>query len=156
MCDWYGTLRRTKLEFAALLLAWRAFALYIKEDGRCYKSKLLRQRPPSFMCTSNFGQNKKPDNLVENTKSKNLLVRRQGVEPWTPWLRVRCSTNWASDAYYIGLSAFRTQMLLYLIKNKKSSTFLFFEVFFQFNRILAIFQALNPLIMTKSFTILAS
>ena len=26
-------------------------------------------------------------------------VRRQGLEPWTPWLRVRCSTNWANSAY---------------------------------------------------------
>ena len=27
------------------------------------------------------------------------LVRLQGFEPWTPWLRVRCSTNWAKSAY---------------------------------------------------------
>ena len=24
------------------------------------------------------------------------MVRHQGLEPWTPWLRVRCSTNWAN------------------------------------------------------------
>ena len=24
------------------------------------------------------------------------LVRLQGLEPWTPWLRVRCSSNWAN------------------------------------------------------------
>jgi len=24
-----------------------------------------------------------------------LLMRHQGFEPWTPWLRVRCSANWA-------------------------------------------------------------
>ena len=28
-----------------------------------------------------------------------LLVHLQGLEPWTPWLRVRCSTNWAKGAY---------------------------------------------------------
>ena len=27
------------------------------------------------------------------------LVHPQGLEPWTPWLRVRCSTNWAKGAY---------------------------------------------------------
>ena len=27
------------------------------------------------------------------------VVRHQGVEPWTPWLRVRCSTSWANDTY---------------------------------------------------------
>ena len=30
-----------------------------------------------------------------------LSVRDQGLEPWTPWLRVRCSTNWANRAYLI-------------------------------------------------------
>ena len=28
-----------------------------------------------------------------------FLVRLQGFEPWTPWLRVRCSTSWAKGAY---------------------------------------------------------
>ena len=27
------------------------------------------------------------------------LVHHQGLEPGTPWLRVRCSTNWANGAY---------------------------------------------------------
>ena len=27
-------------------------------------------------------------------------MRLQGLEPWTPWLRVRCSTNWAKGASY--------------------------------------------------------
>lgn len=27
------------------------------------------------------------------------LVHHQGFEPGTPWLRVRCSTNWANGAY---------------------------------------------------------
>ena len=27
------------------------------------------------------------------------LVHPQGLEPWTHWLRVSCSTNWAKDAY---------------------------------------------------------
>ena len=28
-----------------------------------------------------------------------VLVHHQGLEPGTPWLRVRCSTNWANGAY---------------------------------------------------------
>ena len=27
------------------------------------------------------------------------VVHHQGLEPGTPWLRVRCSTNWANGAY---------------------------------------------------------
>ena len=27
-----------------------------------------------------------------------LMVHHHGLEPWTPWLRVRCSTNWANGA----------------------------------------------------------
>ena len=29
-----------------------------------------------------------------------VLVHHQGLEPGTPWLRVRCSTNWANGAYF--------------------------------------------------------
>ena len=28
-----------------------------------------------------------------------ILVHHQRLELWTPWLRVRCSTNWANGAY---------------------------------------------------------
>ena len=28
-----------------------------------------------------------------------FMVHHQGLEPGTPWLRVRCSTNWANGAY---------------------------------------------------------
>ena len=28
------------------------------------------------------------------------LVHHQGLEPGTPWLRVRCSTNWANGAFF--------------------------------------------------------
>ena len=29
------------------------------------------------------------------------FVHPQGFEPWTPWLRVRCSTNWATGATFV-------------------------------------------------------
>ena len=28
-------------------------------------------------------------------------MRDQGFEPWTPWLRVRCSASWANRAYLL-------------------------------------------------------
>ena len=31
------------------------------------------------------------------------MVHFQGLEPWTTWLRVKCSTNWAKNAYYFYL-----------------------------------------------------
>ena len=40
------------------------------------------------------------------------LVHHQGLEPWTPWLRVRCSTNWANGALLI-CSHFQVHCLLY-------------------------------------------
>ena len=37
-------------------------------------------------------------------------MRLQGLEPWTPWLRVRCSTNWAKSAYsYLWLGVFSSE-----------------------------------------------
>ena len=31
-----------------------------------------------------------------------LLVHLQGLEPWTHWLRVSCSTNWAKGTFWQG------------------------------------------------------
>ena len=45
-----------------------------------------------------------------------LFVHPQGFEPWTPWLRVRCSTNWATGAFTSALKA------LSLICGCKSTT----------------------------------
>ena len=36
-----------------------------------------------------------------------ILVHHQRLELWTPWLRVRCSTNWAIPLYVIIWWAFR-------------------------------------------------
>ena len=38
-----------------------------------------------------------------------LVVHHQGLEPGTPWLRVRCSTNWANGA-------FRQHWILYTLR----------------------------------------
>ena len=31
---------------------------------------------------------------------RDSVVDQQGLEPWTHWLRVNCSTNWATGPYY--------------------------------------------------------
>ena len=31
-----------------------------------------------------------------------IVVHLQGLEPWTHWLRVSCSTNWAKGTYWQG------------------------------------------------------
>ena len=39
-----------------------------------------------------------------------VVVHHQGLEPGTPWLRVRCSTNWANGAFHSRLdSALKTE-----------------------------------------------
>ena len=35
-------------------------------------------------------------------QSKFLMVDRTGIEPVTPWLRVRCSASWANDPKLVG------------------------------------------------------
>ena len=34
------------------------------------------------------------------TSHRSFLVHHHGLEPWTHWLRVSCSTNWANGAYF--------------------------------------------------------
>ena len=50
-----------------------------------------------------------------------FLVHLQGLEPWTHWLRVSCSTNWAKDAWTINTTHY-THLFYYcqsfLWKNK--------------------------------------
>ena len=66
------------------------------------------------------------------------LVRLQGFEPWTPWLRVRCSTNWAKDAYLIVCLSFFVSfvpqdMLYYTLWFEESQhLFLIFFIFYIF------------------------
>ena len=62
------------------------------------------------------------------------LMRLQGFEPWTPWLRVRCSTNWAKDAYLIiclsFFVSFVPQDMLYYTLWFEESQHLFLIFFF--------------------------
>ena len=47
-------------------------------------------------------------------KTSTPSVHLQGLEPWTPWLRVRCSSNWARGAKRIKLcpSFLRTLLII--------------------------------------------
>ena len=64
-----------------------------------------------------------------------LLMRLQGLEPWTPWLRVRCSTNWAKSAYPSSEVITSATLLILpqksLFVNNFFKVFLFFSNFFQ-------------------------
>ena len=51
-------------------------------------------------CKLSFSHTKKaPSPELLWLQKRYFQVRLQGLEPWTPWLRVRCSTNWAKGAY---------------------------------------------------------
>ena len=64
-----------------------------------------------------------------------LLMRLQGLEPWTPWLRVRCSTNWAKSAYPSSEVITSATLLILpqksLFVNNFFKFFLFFSIFFR-------------------------
>ena len=55
-----------------------------------------------------------------------LLVHHQGLEPGTPWLRVRCSTNWANGAYFF-YGTDKSEIRLLSVSRLKSSSFLTFR-----------------------------
>ena len=64
-----------------------------------------------------------------------LLVRLQGFEPWTPWLRVRCSTNWAKNAYLIvclSFVSFLKTCCIIRYGSVKVNTFFYFFYFYLF------------------------
>ena len=54
------------------------------------------------------------------------LVHHQGLEPGTPWLRVRCSTNWANGAYFF-YETDKSEIRLLSVSRLKSSSFLTFR-----------------------------
>ena len=67
-----------------------------------------RVRTPSLESKNKSGQ---PYNCPD------FLVHLQGFEPWTPWLRVRCSASWAKDANLFGTFDILTFLSEYV--NKK-------------------------------------
>ena len=63
--------------------------------------------------------------------SLGLTVDRQGLEPWTPWLRVRCSTSWASGPFFVlSFNEYSTRykkMQHFFWKNSKIFLFIDFQ-----------------------------
>ena len=64
------------------------------------------------------------------------LVHHQGFEPWTPWLRVRCSASWANGAHRIDLfwadCCQRKQSYHFILSMSRIffAYFFFFQLFF--------------------------
>ena len=52
-----------------------------------------------------FSRKWKIRNLLQLLGLRMSLVDDQGLEPWTPWLRVRCSASWANHPYSFVFSA---------------------------------------------------
>ena len=66
-----------------------------------------------------------------------FLMRDQGLEPWTPWLRVRCSSNWANRAYMWFFFIFccflnSTKVIISDDDKKIKYFFYFFEIFLNY------------------------
>ena len=63
-----------------------------------------------------------------------VLVHHQGFEPWTPWLRVRCSASWANGAHYIFCLCWplSTKRILSLQAGDVKNIFRLFFLFFIF------------------------
>ena len=63
-----------------------------------------------------------------------VLVHHQGFEPWTPWLRVRCSASWANGAHYIFCLCWplSTKRILSLQAGNVKNIFRLFFLFFIF------------------------
>ena len=65
-----------------------------------------------------------PDSMktIRSGINAKKMVRPQGLEPWTQWLRVICSTDWAMGAH-CNLSDYPTNISSFL---KMSSSFFYF------------------------------
>ena len=57
------------------------------------------------------------------------FVRSQGFEPWTHWLRVSCSTNWAKNAWFISQMRCKGSYFIWYGKLLLYLFFAFFTVF---------------------------
>ena len=76
-------------------------ASVIASHASCLAKKDERQPGVPGFATQCVVQHscKVPDDIKKQQHCCCFLVRPQGLEPWTHWLRVSCSTNWAKDAY---------------------------------------------------------
>ena len=125
---WLATNSRPDSRHSVLFFrfSWLAFPMSSHTSSnilRCPESPIFRHK-------------KSPSPQLLCLQKRWSEVRDQGFEPWTPWLRVRCSTTWANRAslklYVLSLR----QELLYNSSFRNASTFfIFFKKIFFLNYI---------------------
>ena len=99
--------RRVKIELFEIVFKWiikKRFALGKEWDLNLWWSG-LKSPEALILLAFRVQKNTVPAAIALSAKTV-LSVRLQGFEPWTPWLRVRCSTNWAKGASRILLSCY--------------------------------------------------
>ena len=84
----------------SIALRWYGWARAKGEPSTKYAARLACQGVATQRVVATTLQ-KVPEYEHKKTTALTVvfLVRPQGLEPWTHWLRVSCSTNWAKDAY---------------------------------------------------------
>ena len=87
-----------QFDSASLHLTDAAFAASPKKEQVLSESKLSLEPVPFLVYVDSLLTHKKSTIPVVALQKRYPQVRDQGLEPWTPWLRVRCSSNWANRA----------------------------------------------------------
>ena len=121
---WLATNSRPDSRHSVLFFrfSWLAFPMSSHTSSnilRCPESPIFRHK-------------KSPSPQLLCLQKRWSEVRDQGFEPWTPWLRVRCSTNWANRAFFcFCVSCSSTQIVLYISCCQNATPFFKFFHFFQ-------------------------
>ena len=87
-----------QFDSASLHLTDAAFAASPKKEQVLSESKLSLEPVPFLVYVDSLLTHKKSTIPVVALQKRYPQMRDQGLEPWTPWLRVRCSSNWANRA----------------------------------------------------------
>ena len=109
--------KRRKFDWSAnrlYTLAWRRYCRFEKAGLWSRFQKVRDECWLSPRKTVKNGKEIRPKriftvyttNLITGIYVKIKMVRPQGLEPWTQWLRVICSTDWAMGASLISENAF--------------------------------------------------
>ena len=85
--------------------------------------------PISFIFHFSQQKNTVPAAIIMSAKTVPLM-RLQGFEPWTPWLRVRCSASWAKDAFVNCFVSLNARDIIRNRSPKVKKKFIFFSIYF--------------------------
>ena len=105
----------THLDSAPLHLGRGFRHIRIAPDGQGYASIPCPSDSILALLNCCTQKNRRPHSSSV-CKNSDFQMRDQGFEPWTPWLRVRCSTNWANRAFSIFLTR-SSQARVIIIQN---------------------------------------